>query len=171
MLGAVNRPGQYQIIQQTYLIDAIAMAGGLTADSANHLVLQRRIPRSTQRTDSGTPEETQIVEIDLEDLLTDGDLSLNMPVQGGDVINVPKREIEFFYVIGEVNRAGAFELPSDKRLLLTQALAWAAGPAKTAKANKSRLVRYDELGGVREDIALNVDAILKGEALDIPRLD
>ncbi len=168
ILGAVNRPGQYQIIQQTHLIDVIAMAGGLGPDAADHVVVQRRVSRSNKGADNSTPEPPQVVEIDLKELLTDGNLSLNVPVQGGDVINVPKRQVEIFYVIGEVHRAGPFELPSDKKLLLTQAIALAGGPTRTAKAKNARLVRYDQEGGVRQDIALNVSAILKGEEPDIP---
>ena len=168
ILGAVNRPGQYQIIQQTHLIDVIAMAGGLKANAADHVVLQRRASRSSQETDNSPPDLPQVVKIDLKALLTDGDLSLNVPVQGGDVINVPERQVELFYVIGEVHRAGPFELPSDKNLLLTQAVALAGGPTRTAKAKNARLVRYDQQGGGRQDIALNVSAILKGEEPDIP---
>ncbi len=164
ILGAVNRPGQYQIIQQTHLIDVIAMAGGLGPDAADHVFVQRRGSRPAEGADTSASDPPQAVEIDLKELLTDGNLSLNVPVQGGDVIHVPKRKVEIFYVIGEVHRAGPFELPSGKSLLLTQAVALAGGPTRTAKATKARLVRYDQEGGVRQDIALNVSAILKGEA-------
>ena len=168
VLGAVSRPGQYQIVQQTHLIDVIAMAGGLGPDAADHIVIQRRASGSAEGADNSAANIPQVVKIDLKALLTDGDLSLNVPVQGGDVINVPKREVELFYVIGDVHRAGPFELPAGENLLLTQAVAWAGGPTRTAKATNARLIRYDEQGTIRQDIALNVNAILKGEEPDIP---
>ncbi len=167
ILGAVNRPGQYQIVQHTNLIEVIAMAGGLGPEAADHIVLQRRAALPVNGSAYSAPDPPQVVEIDLKELLTYGNLALNVPVQGGDVINVPERQVELFYVIGEVHRAGPFELPSDKKLLLTQAVALAGGPTRTAKAKNARLVRYDQQGVVRQDIALNVSAILKGEEPDI----
>ena len=142
------------------------MAGGLGPDAADHVLLQRRARGTAGEADNSAP--SQAVEIDLKALLTDGALSLNVPVQGGDVINVPKKQVKLFYVIGDVHRAGPFELPAGEHLLLTQAVAWAGGPTKTAKAKDARLIRYDEQGIIRQDIALNVNAILEGKEPDIP---
>ena len=84
-----------------------------------------------------------------------------------DVINVPEREIELFYVIGEVAAAGAYELPRDQTLLVTQAIAWAGGPIKTANSKKGVLMRYS-VEGTREEIAINLDHIIKGKRPDVP---
>ncbi|HLV01648.1 MAG TPA: polysaccharide biosynthesis/export family protein [Acidobacteriota bacterium] len=160
IIGAVNKPGQYQITQQIHLIDVISMAGGL-ADSASHeATLQRKVPVEPG---SNTPPET--VRIDLEKLLVEGDLSLNVPVQGGDVINIPERVVDVFYVVGEVGRPGAFQLPEEQDLLISQALAQAGGPVKTAKADKGILVRYDEEGR-RQELAVDFKDILEGKKPD-----
>jgi polysaccharide export outer membrane protein len=190
VLGAVMRPGQYQITSSLQLVDAIALAGGLnTETAAGYAVIQRRgreqpapAAQSTGPMDGqaarvaatsaspsvvsaqGKPHET--TRVDLRDLLDNGNLELNVPIQGGDVVQIPEKQLERFYVIGDVNRPGAYELPTEDKLLVTQALAWAGGPLRTAKKSKGVLVRYDEKGG-RQEMAINVDDIMKGKKTDI----
>lgn len=177
VMGAVNRPGQYMITQQLRLIDVIAMAGGIDLNRADDFAyFQRRQapPRSDEEEDdaveglvqegSGPPAAAN-VRIDLTDLLENGNMTLNVPVQGGDVIHVPERDIRYYYVIGEVGRPGAYELVPDQEVLVSQALAWAGGPGKTAKSNDGLLVRYDQLGG-RQQLAVDFKDILSGKKPD-----
>ncbi|MDA2923073.1 polysaccharide export protein [Acidobacteria bacterium AH-259-L09] len=170
VLGAVKQPGQYQTFQQLNLIDVIAMAGGLIVErAADHALVQRRVSVSAdERSNGGTNDVTntpQTLKVDLRALLEDGDLSLNIPIRGGDVIQIPERKVELFYVVGEVNRAGAFEMPQQNDVFVSQALAWAGGPMKTAKMNKGILVRYDGKGG-RQEMAVNFSDIIKGKESD-----
>jgi polysaccharide export outer membrane protein len=163
VLGAVNTPGQFQITQPLKLVDAISMAGGLDLDRASESAfIQSRKPSRPGEAES---LEQRIVEIDLRDLLEEGNLSLNVPVNAGDIINVPERVVELFYVIGEVNRPGAFEIPQNEELHLTQSLAWAGGPMKTANLGDGILVRYD--GTQRTEIPINIEKILKGNQPDL----
>jgi len=75
--------------------------------------------------------------------------------------------VKVYYVIGEVMSPGAYQLPADRTLLLTQALAQAGGPMKTAKMNSGLLVRYDEQG-TRQELAVNFSDLLKGKKADFP---
>jgi polysaccharide export outer membrane protein len=70
-----------------------------------------------------------------------------------------------FYVIGDVNRPGAFEIPSESRMLVSQALATSGGPTKTAKASKGVLIRYDARG-TREERPVDFAGILRGKKPD-----
>jgi len=175
VLGSVNTPGQYQITRQVRLADMIAMAGGLAPKAGDRLTLQSRTLQTVTLKDAtGSASEVEassgnvFTEIDLNDLLVKGNLSLNVPIKGGDVINVPEREDRLFYVIGEVNGPGAFALPEgDQQFLLTQALAWAGGPQKTAKLNKGLLIRYEEGSDVRTEISLDFKKILAGLRPDV----
>jgi polysaccharide export outer membrane protein len=87
-------------------------------------------------------------------------------LRGGDIIQVPERRPEMFYIIGEVHRPGVFQLPVKEKVFLTQAIAQAGGPMRTAKANKGMLVRFDESGN-RTEMALNFNDILKGRKPDM----
>lgn len=179
VLGAVNQPGQYMITHQLTLIDVLTMAGGVDPERASPVALIQR-PRSA-RAHSENPTEpsvdatvsldtnSKVLRVDLEALLKKGELSLNLPVQGGDIIHVPVRRVENYYVVGEVIRPGIFELPVDEDnpvLLLTQAVAKAGGPAKTAKLSDGILVRYLD-NGQREEFAVDFNAILRGRKSDL----
>ncbi|MDA2932709.1 polysaccharide export protein [Acidobacteria bacterium AH-259-D05] len=167
ILGAVGRPGQYEMTRPLKLIDIIAMAGGLDLRRADdHALIQRRkidIPGQSGR--EGPSSELEIIKINLRDLLEKGSLSLNLSLRAGDVIQVPERVTQHFFIMGEVNRAGILDLPVDRDLLLTQALARAGGPMRTAKMNKGTLIRYDDQGG-RQEIAVNFKDILEGKERD-----
>lgn len=183
VLGAVQQPGQYMITHNLTLLDVLTMAGGLIQERAAHYVLLQRA--SNQSAPESEAEEmtngdgvgkaaphdnpSEIIEIDLEAILERGELALNLPVKGGDVLHVPEREVEFYYVVGDVGRPGVFELPIQdgvSQLLLTQAVAKAGGPMKTAKMGDGILVRYDE-SGVRQEVAVDFNAILKGKKTDM----
>jgi polysaccharide export outer membrane protein len=181
VLGTVKNPGQYMIMQPLKLIDVIAMAGGLDLDkSGDYALLQRRgkasSPQQPAVDSAPNPGAVQppapavdrdTVQIKVKDLMEGGDPRLNLPVQGGDVVQIPERKREIVYIIGEVRQPGAYELPPDRhQVLLTQAIARAGGPQeKTAKFGKGIVLRYDEQGK-REEIAVNWKEILKGKKPD-----
>jgi polysaccharide biosynthesis/export protein len=156
VLGAVRSPGQYQVSLQLGIVDILTMAGGPAPNAGDEAIIQRRSP-------TGGP--TEMIKIDLRALLEQGDLSLNVRVRGGDVINIQERPNRSVFILGEVNRAGAYQLPAKQELRVTQAFAWAGGPMKTAQMNKGSLVRYDGTGK-REEIAVNFEDILKGKKED-----
>lgn len=159
VLGAVQRPGEYQLVGSLRLVDAIAMAGGLDLETAgDKAVVQRTyVENGTERSD--------VVRVDLKALLDGGDTSHNLNLKAGDIVQVSEKSFQLYYVVGEVNRPGAFQLPGQQPLLLTQAVAWAGGTMKTAKSEKGLLVRYDERGQ-RQEIAVNFEEIIKGRKPD-----
>lgn len=155
VLGAVKSPGQYQITLQMRIVDAISMAGGLQPTASDEVVIQRA-------TRDG--EEKKIT-VNIAELLEKGDLQRNVVVRGGDVIHVQERLAETVYVLGEVNRAGAYPKPPKQDLRVSQVMAWAGGPSKTAKLSKGILVRYKE-NGQREEVPMDLGQILKGKKED-----
>jgi polysaccharide export outer membrane protein len=159
VLGMVKRPGEYQMSRPLRVIDVLAMAGGIDTTAGNEITIQRGR--------SGDDEPQKVMKVDLVALLERGDVSLNLPIAAGDVVNVPARVVRTFYVIGEVNIAGAFELPEGRELLLTQAIARAGGPMRTAKLGDGLLVRQTAQGG-RQELRVDFDAILKGKKPDLP---
>jgi len=168
VLGAVRRPGQYQITLQLNFIDVLAMAGGLAPLADEVATIQRaHSGTSPDAHDDNGNSEPKMIEINLTDLLDEGELALNIPVQGGDVIHIPERELRVFYVIGDVGRPGTYELPKDLEVLVSQGLAKAGGPTRTAKMNSGILVRYDTQG-TRQELAVNFSDILKGKRSDFP---
>jgi polysaccharide export outer membrane protein len=155
VLGSVRNPGQYQITLQMRIVDAISMAGGLGPNAGDQAVIQRPSRDGSE----------QLINVDLKELLENGDLGRNVVVQGGDVIHIKERLTETIYVIGDVNRSGALAKPPRQELRLSQVIAWAGGPTKTARLSKGILVRYKE-NGEREQLPVDFGQILKGKKED-----
>jgi polysaccharide export outer membrane protein len=166
-LGEVMAPGQFVIKDEMYLIDLLTLAGGLNevATPIGHLYRRRAgaedLPPGEVATDEAIP-------IDFQALNEGRRPDLNLKLRGGDVLYVPQRRKDFYYVVGDVMSAGAFELKSDApTVLVTRALAMAGGPGRTAKANKGILVRQSP-EGAREEIPVDFNAILHGKKPDFP---
>jgi len=164
ILGAVERPGQYQAIHQLNVVDVIAMAGGLQLGAAaDHALIQRAKPSG-----NGEGKGSEVIKVDLRALLEEGNVALNVPVQGGDVIQIPERKVDLIYIMGDVNKPGAFTLPRDyKNIVVTQVLAQAGGPTRTAKLSKGIVVRYDEKSDSRQELALDLKKVIQGKDPDI----
>ena len=168
VLGAVNQPGQYMMTHALSVIDAITMAGGLDRKQAGKYILVRRgkglVDPAAPADDSHEPP---VFRIDSKVLLDDGDVSQDIPLRGGDVIQVPVRTPEVFYVIGDVMRPGAFEFPpnTENELFASRAIGWAGGPGKTAKLRDSVVLRYTD--GQRQEIPLDFRAILQDNGPDL----
>jgi polysaccharide export outer membrane protein len=98
VLGAVNKPGNYDLVEGMKLADAIAQAGGNT--TAGNLSQVGVI-----RLEGG---KTKSVAVDLSRALGGQDMSQNIPLRPGDVVFVPERGVtlekaaQFFGIISVV---------------------------------------------------------------------
>lgn len=156
VMGAVNNPQIYAVTGQRYLVDMLMTAGGLKEDAGNICYVIR--PATHNSPDS----RTTTVVIDLDELLINGNFSLNMPVFAGDVINVPKGGV--FFVDGAVKNPGVFTLKGKTTLI--QAITMAKGVDSSAKLSDIRIFRENGKGD-RDVIPVDYDAIRKGESPDI----
>ena len=166
VLGAVFKPGTYQLTRRTFLVDAIAMAGGLLAEKAESKALVSRSGPKTAAEEVAGVAKPETLEIDLVQLLDKGDASLNVPVYAGDVISVPERVERFSYVLGDVNRGGAFEIKKGEKITLSKALASAGGLMPTAKGKATAIMRKNE-DGTTTQIPIDASQVLKGQLDDM----
>jgi protein involved in polysaccharide export with SLBB domain len=98
---------------------------------------------STEPPASSLP--SNIITINLNDLLESGDMRNNIPLQAGDVVTVPHAGI--VYVLGAVVRPGGFVLSNDRTQLTTlKILSLAGGLNKTAKLDHAVIIRKDNQG-------------------------
>ena len=169
IIGAIEKPGVYEVSGQKTILDMLAISGGLKEDAGQLLFLMR-----PPNPEEGIPKkegEKETVEelpktsiIDLEELLIKGDLRLNVPLLHGDVINIPLSGKIF--VGGEVRTPGGFSLRG-KKLTVSQAIASAGGLKGIANASETRIFRYLEKGSGKEILTVNVYDIEKGKSEDI----
>lgn len=165
VLGAVFKPGTYQLTRRAFLVDALAMAGGLLAEKAESKAFVHRAALNSKAEEVSGVSKQESIEVDLVRLLEKGDIGLNVPIYAGDVISVPERVERFFYVLGDVNKGGAFEIKKGEKITLTKALASAGGLMPTAKGNKTAIMRTNP-DGTTTQIPVDVKKLLKGQAPD-----
>ena len=167
VIGVVEKPGIFEVTGQKTVLDMLAMAGGLKED-AGQLLFLIRPPRLEEEVAKENKDSDEAIlrtfVIDLEELLVKGDLSLNLPLTHGDVINVPISGKVF--VGGEVKSSGGFPLKG-KKMTLSQAITMAGGLIPEADGEETKIFRYSGKGTERETLSVNVYAIQKGESEDL----
>jgi polysaccharide biosynthesis/export protein len=168
VLGAVFKPGTYQLTRRAFLVDALAMAGGLLAEKAEQKVFVHRANVRKAPADAAATAlaDKPTIEVDLVQLLEKGDISLNVPIYAGDVVSVPERIEKFFYVLGDVNKGGAFEIKKGEHITLSRALASAGGLMDTAKATNAAVFRRNPDDST-EQIPVDIKKLLKGKLTDM----
>ena len=157
LLGEVNRPGTYQLTHFMRLVDVLSLAGGFKDTAADSCVIHRL----------DAAGQAYRVEISLPKLLEDGDADQNVPLQAGDIIQVPKRVERFYYILGDVGRPGTYPLPEDRDLSVSEAVSNAGGFLKTAALSQTRVIRAQP-DGTRQITQVDLGKILKGEEADQP---
>ena len=152
VVGAVEKPGTIEMLGSRTLLEAISEAGGLTQQAGGQLYVIRPDP-------SGASTR---IDVDLDDLMINGNPELNIPILPGDVINVPIDRILHVYVDGAVRKPGEVEYKASRPLNLIQAIAAAGGLSERA-SQKGILVIRNRPGREPERIKVDLKAVRKGE--------
>ncbi len=170
VIGAVQKPGVYQLQGSKSLIEVLSLASGLAEDAGDTVLVVRgeKIPASPapHTNGDGLPgnlEGTSIVSIDLRQLLYSGDATLNVPIFPGDIVKVSEAGI--VYVVGDVKKPGGFRLKNNESVTVLQAIALAEGMNRTAAQARARIIRTDARGQRRE-LPLNLAKVLGGRSPD-----
>ncbi len=112
--------------------------------------------------DTGDEDGPEMITVDLKRLLDRGDIRLNATILGGDIITVPARQLHYVYVLGYVQRAGAFEIEAGNETIpALQAVALAGGLSPSARAQNSFLIRQSD--NRRQVIPVNLTKIARGD--------
>ena len=187
--GSVRTPGVYQTEGRPSLLTMIGLAGGLTVDHGSTAFILR--PNKTKRP---APEaDTQMSS--LEDQTPDPDQStqtrtsgsastpgadpdydlikvnlgalyrgqFDQRVEPGDIINIPRADV--FFVTGEVKSPGSFTLKEGTTL--RQAVSLAQGLTFNAKSAQGVIFREDLALGSRQEIKVDIGAVMRGKKEDI----
>ncbi|MGB4704251.1 MAG: polysaccharide biosynthesis/export family protein, partial [Candidatus Saccharicenans sp.] len=157
IIGAVEKPGMYELVGRQTLLQMISQAGGFKENAANEIYILRE----------GEGGVTASISIDLEDLLLNGNQRLNIPLQPNDVINVPVDRLITIYVLGEVRNPGAIQVKMSKKITLLQAIAQAGGLSENA-SKRGVIVKRKEKSGKEVNFKINLNDIIKGKRKDLP---
>jgi polysaccharide export outer membrane protein len=154
VMGAVRNPGVFQLGATMQLMRVITQAGGFTDEAGTTVQVVR----------AGTSSQDQVIRVRIDDLRM-GLLEANIPIHGGDTVNVlPAGAV---YVVGAVNRPGRHTLRSDSdQMTLLRLIALAEDTKRTAKLDATVILRKDASGATRE-IPVDLKKILQRKAPDV----
>lgn len=167
VLGAVERPGRFQLERRLRLLELLSLAGGPTEHAGAKLQLVRGEPTArcnatpTKEGDGDFAADTPsgFAAFDLNATLR-GEESANPYVEPGDVVSLP--EADQVYVVGNVYRPSSLALK--ERITVSQAVAMAGGALPDSKKNRVRIVRQ---GQAATEIYVDLDAIARHQAEDV----
>jgi polysaccharide export outer membrane protein len=130
ILGRVSSPGALLFDSQPTLLDVVTRAGGLPiggvgADKAGlgRCAIIRR---------------DQMIWMDLKELVSHGNLAVNIRLARNDLVYMPDAGDQLVYVLGEVQRPGAFRLTPD--MTFFDAFTQAGGLNEDANDQKLELI-------------------------------
>lgn len=133
VIGAVANPRVYSVSRQTTLIEALAMAGGISGEAGSSVYLTDRV-RDPETGKLGT----RTLIIDVEELMRDSE-DYNLVLGESAMINVPRGG--FVYVEGAVNSPGAYRQRADTTVL--KVLSEAGGLTFEAQKSDIQVLRRD----------------------------
>jgi polysaccharide biosynthesis/export protein len=150
VLGAVSRPGVFQLAEPRPLLQVIALAGGLAREAGAAVIVER--------VGGGS------VEIPVAELAGGAGARPDLLVHPGDVVKVTSAGV--VYVVGAVRRPGGFPLDSRTGLTVLQAIALGEGLAAKAAKGRTTVIRTGD-GGERVEIRVDLGDVLAGRAPDL----
>jgi polysaccharide biosynthesis/export protein len=161
VLGAVLHPLAFQATGETTLLDAIAMAGGLSPSAGKTIVVV-----SHHVTPQG-PLETSMQTIVVQDLLLKANSTDNLKLQGGEEIRVS--EIGKIFVTGNVVHPGMYAMQGDGDTTVLKALALSQG-LQAYTTSLAYIYRRPTATGEREEIPIPLSRIIARKERDVPLL-
>lgn len=129
VIGEVSKPGLYELPGQTTFLELLSRSGGLTKDAGDKAIVKRK-----------TVQGEQSVTIDLRRLIEKGDTSIDMSLQDGDSIYIPKAG--FFYVTGEVKKPDAYKFEEGTTVI--KAVTMAGGFTDKAAQKRIKIKRKEQ---------------------------
>jgi len=147
--GEVNTPGIYPLMGPHKLYDAISAAGGLTLKAGRTVTILH----------AGRRDREEVIDLSGGKTLE----QTNVTIFPGDTIIVSKAGV--VYVLGEVNKPGAFLMENNTSISLMKSIALAGSTTKVASLKHVIIIRKSSEGTV--EIEVSLDKIYHAKASDL----
>jgi polysaccharide export outer membrane protein len=154
LIGAVVHPLTFQATGHVTLLDAIAMAGGLSPTAGGNI-------RVTGAHGSA-PDSVRV--ISAQDLIHGHTPSLNLRLYGGEDIRVP--EAEKIFVAGNVVHPGMYPMPNDSEMTVVKAISLSSGLGHFS-GHTAYIYRRQSSGTDRTEMKIEVNRIIAHKSPDI----
>jgi len=169
IVGAVEKPGLYQITGPRSLVEMISLAGGLakrnTAAPGKTVYVTRPAGFNNLKIVPGMKKlAPDKIAINLKDLLYTQAEGLNVQIEPHDIIAVSKADV--IYVAGSgVRKPGGFVLENRDSVTVVQAVAMAEGLAPNAARHRARII-HTKPDGSHVETYIDIEKIIKDRAPD-----
>jgi len=170
VFGAVTTPGVVQLRGRKTLYEVLSMAGGPRETAGSTVSIVRLLENGPIPLPGAGPDPTgrySSADIDLQEILDGKNPAANIEIKPHDVISVSQGNARMVYVVGDVQRAGAFNLGGQRTVSVLSALSLAGGLGHTARPEQAKIFRPAPDRQKHEEIAVNIKQILAGKAEDI----
>lgn len=169
IVGAVERPGLYQITGPRSLVEMISLAGGLakrnTAAAGRSVYVTRPGGFGNLKIVDGMQQVSPSkIAINLKDLLYTQAEGLNIPIEPHDIIAVSKADV-IYVAGGGVRKPGGFILEDRDSVTVVQALAMAQGLSPNAARRRARII-HTKPDGSHVETYIDVEKIIRDKAPD-----
>ncbi|MDZ7809402.1 MAG: polysaccharide biosynthesis/export family protein [Arhodomonas sp.] len=158
VLGSVKKPQVYSVQRRLDLLDALALAGGLTSNAGRMVYVSDTVANPEGE---GKIRRNRVVSLDE---LVSGEAREEMPdltLSDGAVINVPEAGV--VYVEGAVKKPGVYTLQRDTNVL--KAISMAGGLQFSAKDSGIRVLRADGGDGEPQEYSgIDIDELRNNPA-------
>jgi polysaccharide export outer membrane protein len=170
VFGAVTTPGVIQLRGRKTLYEVLSMAGGPRETAGATISIVRLSDNGPIPLPGASPDPTgrySTAELDMRQILDGKDPAANIEIKPHDVISVSQGNARMVYVVGDVQRSGAFNLGSQRTISVLSAVSLAGGLGRTSKPEHALIFRPAPDGQKHQEIAVNIKQILAGKAEDI----
>src|SRR5882762_11729787 len=195
VMGAVRKPGTFQISGSKTLLEILSLAEGLADDAREEVTILRGAAQNnvagsiSEKTNdrSGSSPATRLQETEKSaaaDAGTDNNSAASqnvLQVNLKDLLDstdpthnpavypgdiVKVSRAGIVYVMGAVQRPGGFAMKTNERISVLQAVALSEGLTKTAAKGNARIIRTNERSGKRTETPIDLGKILSGKSPD-----
>ncbi|HUX66497.1 MAG TPA: polysaccharide biosynthesis/export family protein [Terriglobales bacterium] len=154
--GAVQRPVIVQAARPVRLLEALARAGGLSADAGDTVLVSSRDGEVGAR---ATSQSYNLVQ-----LMRYNNAADDPELVGNQTVTVlPGRKI---YVVGDFNQPGAFPLSMGEPITVIRAIALARGLSASPDRSHDEIIET-QADGTRIAVPISIDQIMKHKAPDL----
>ncbi|PYS49179.1 MAG: hypothetical protein DMF68_10765 [Acidobacteria bacterium] len=167
VVGAVDKPGRFQLTRRIRLLELLAYAGGPTDKAGGQIVVAHTGNLSICEAPEGqnsnaTTSSEGFITYSLKETLR-GEAQANPWVDPGDMVSIT--EADQAYVVGNVFKPQP--IPLKEQVTVSQAIAMAGGVLPSTKSSEIRVFR--KMSGTTEQklILVNLGAVKQRKAEDI----
>src|SRR5882762_4339035 len=195
VMGAVRKPGTFQISGSKTLLEILSLAEGLADDAGEELTILRGAAQNnvavsiSEKTNEGSGSSPATGLQETEKPAAAGADTDNLRAASQNVLQVNLKDFldstdpthnpavypgdivkvsraGIVYVMGAVQRPGGFAMKSNERISVLQAIALSEGLTPTAAKNSARIIHTNEQNGARTGTPIDLGKILSGKCPD-----